>query len=123
MGDSTNLSVYRSETSVLMAEYLEERNRTKVDEVQEQEQKRIRNLEIADKFRLDFFAANGMPAREEPSILLKRNKLKGIQDRKRFSFNSGLYADGEIDQEDQESQCVGGLSIRSSMREIQSSNM
>ena len=37
MGDSTNLSVYRSETSVLMAEYLEERNRTKVDEVQEQE--------------------------------------------------------------------------------------
>lgn len=115
LAESCALSIHRSESStVLMYEYIEERNQQRKEQAVVDEQRRSHNELIAQRFQLDLLGAHGLRARDEPSIFLKANRRLSKQ---RFSFTCGLYADGPDDNDqDDGSACVGGLSLRTSMR-------
>ena len=116
VGDPSQLaescaSIHRSESStVKMYEYIEARREQLQEQTRIDEQRREHNDMVAKRFQLDLFGAHGIRA-DEPSVFLGRN---GRAPRQRFCFSSGLYADGDDD--DDGSNCVGGLSLRDSMR-------
>lgn len=109
---SPTASMHRSESStVKMYEYIEERRKQQQEQAAVDVRRRDHNDLVAKRFQLDLFGAHGIRA-DEPSVFLGRNRRNP---RQRFCFSSGLYADGNEDDDDG-SNCVGGLSLRESMR-------